>query len=44
MQIIVGLLPRDAGTVEVALPGYGPGRVIIDAAFSDHFHAWGRSP
>jgi hypothetical protein len=23
------------------LPGYGPGRVIIDAAFSDHFHAWG---
>jgi hypothetical protein len=25
----------------VALPGYGPGRVIIDAAFSDHFHAWG---
>ena len=25
----------------IALPGYGPGRVIIDAAFSDHFHAWG---
>jgi hypothetical protein len=24
-----------------ALPGYGPGRVIVDAAFSDHFHAWG---
>ena len=23
------------------LPGYGPGRVIIDAAFSDQFHAWG---
>ena len=22
------------------LPGYGPGQVIIDAAFSDHFHAW----
>jgi hypothetical protein len=25
----------------VVLPGYGPGRVIIDAAFSDQFHAWG---
>jgi hypothetical protein len=25
----------------VLLPGYGPGRVIIDAAFSDQFHAWG---
>jgi len=24
-----------------ALPGYGPGRVIIDAAFSNHFHTWG---
>ncbi|MEO8687754.1 MAG: ABC transporter permease [Solirubrobacteraceae bacterium] len=24
-----------------ALPGYGPGRVIIDAGFSDEFHAWG---
>jgi hypothetical protein len=23
------------------LPGYGPGRVILDAAFSDQFHAWG---
>jgi hypothetical protein len=23
------------------LPGYGPGRVIIDAAFADSFHAWG---
>ena len=23
------------------LPGYGPGRVIIDAAFSPEFHAWG---
>lgn len=23
------------------LPGYGPGRVIIDAAFSTEFHAWG---
>jgi hypothetical protein len=23
------------------LPGYGPGRVIVDAAFSDQFHAWG---
>ena len=23
------------------LPGYGPGRVIIDAAFSTQFHAWG---
>lgn len=23
------------------LPGYGPGRVIVNAAFSDHFHAWG---
>ena len=22
------------------LPGYGPGRVIIDAAFSAQFHAW----
>ena len=22
------------------LPGYGPGQVIVDAAFSDHFHAW----
>jgi hypothetical protein len=28
-------------TWAVALPGYGPGRVIVDAAFSDHFHAWG---
>lgn len=25
----------------VLLPGYGPGRVIVDAAFSDQFHAWG---
>ena len=25
----------------VALPGYGPGRVIVDAAFSSEFHAWG---
>lgn len=25
----------------VLLPGYGPGRVIVDAAFSDSFHAWG---
>jgi hypothetical protein len=24
-----------------ALPGYGPGRVILDAAFSDQFHARG---
>jgi hypothetical protein len=24
-----------------ALPGYGAGRVIIDGAFSDEFHAWG---
>jgi hypothetical protein len=24
-----------------ALPGYGPGRVIIDGAFADEFHAWG---
>ncbi len=23
------------------LPGYGPGRVIVDAAFSGRFHAWG---
>lgn len=23
------------------LPGYGPGRVIVDAAFSAQFHAWG---
>jgi hypothetical protein len=23
-----------------ALPGYGPGRVIVDAAFSADFHAW----
>lgn len=23
------------------LPGYGPGRVIVDAAFADGFHAWG---
>jgi hypothetical protein len=23
------------------LPGYGPGRLILDAAFSDQFHAWG---
>jgi len=23
-----------------ALPGYGPGRVIIDGAFADEFHAW----
>ncbi len=22
-------------------PGYGPGRVIVNAAFSDSFHAWG---
>lgn len=22
------------------LPGYGPGRMIIDGAFSTHFHAW----
>ena len=22
------------------LPGYGPGRVIIDGAFADEFHAW----
>lgn len=22
------------------LPGYGPGQVLLDAAFSDHFHAW----
>lgn len=22
------------------LPGYGPGQVIVDAAFSDHFDAW----
>ncbi len=25
----------------VLLPGYGPGRVIVNAAFSDQFHAWG---
>lgn len=24
----------------VLLPGYGPGRVIVDAAFSERFHAW----
>jgi hypothetical protein len=24
-----------------ALPGYGPARVIIDAAFAEQFHAWG---
>lgn len=24
-----------------ALPGFGPGRVIVDAAFSGAFHAWG---
>jgi hypothetical protein len=30
--------PPAWGTV---LPGYGPGRVILDAAFSDQFHAWG---
>jgi hypothetical protein len=24
-----------------ALPGYGAGRVIVDAAFSQSFHAWG---
>jgi ABC-2 family transporter protein len=24
-----------------ALPGYGPGRVIVDAAFSPDFHGWG---
>ena len=30
--------PQAWGTV---LPGYGPGRVILDAAFSDQFHAWG---
>jgi hypothetical protein len=30
--------PPASGTV---LPGYGPGRVILDAAFSDQFHAWG---
>jgi hypothetical protein len=23
------------------LPGYGPGRIIVDAAFSDRFQAWG---
>jgi hypothetical protein len=23
------------------LPGYGPGRLIVDAAFSGHFDAWG---
>jgi hypothetical protein len=23
------------------LPGYGPGRQIVDAAFSSDFHAWG---
>lgn len=22
------------------LPGYDPGRIIIDAAFADGFHAW----
>jgi hypothetical protein len=22
------------------LPGFGPGRVIVDAAFAGHFHAW----
>jgi hypothetical protein len=25
----------------IALPGYGPGRVIVDAALSNHFDAWG---
>lgn len=25
----------------VLLPGYGPGRVTVAAAFSDDFHAWG---
>ena len=30
--------PQAWGTV---LPGYGPGRVILDAAFSDQFHGWG---
>jgi hypothetical protein len=25
----------------IVLPGYGPGRVIVDAAFSGHFAAWG---
>lgn len=24
-----------------ALPGYGPGRVVVDASFADGFHAWG---
>jgi hypothetical protein len=24
-----------------ALPGYGPGRLLVDAAFSEQFHAWG---
>jgi len=24
-----------------ALPGYGPGRLIVDSAFSSEFHAWG---
>lgn len=23
------------------LPGYGPGRIVVDAAFSPGFHAWG---
>lgn len=30
--------PSAWGTV---LPGYGPGRMILDAAFSSQFHAWG---
>lgn len=25
----------------VVLPGYGPSRVILDASFSESFHAWG---
>ncbi len=32
-----GVLP----TWGAPLPGPGPGCVIVDAAFSDHFHAWG---
>ena len=30
--------PPEWGTL---LPGFGPGRVIGEAAFSDQFHAWG---
>lgn len=30
--------PPDWGAL---LPGYGPGRIIVDAAFSADFHAWG---